>query len=301
MRATVVGLGKMGSTLARRLLEQGVEVAVWNRSPAPAEALVAAGATRVEDLSSAWRGADAVFTFLADDAAVEAVYLGDRGLFEAAPEGTLFIEMSTISPAASALLGARAEARRLAYLRCPVSGNPSVLAAGNLTLIVSGDLDAFEDAKGLLGLVGPSLLYVGGADEARVMKLAVNAMLAATAEMLAEAITLCEASGIDRAVALEVLASSAAGSPFIAYKRDALIARRYDATFTTAMLVKDLTLVGDLAAQLAVPLPVARVVAKLAEACCEEDLGGLDFLALLPHLQSLAGRPTDVPVGTRGP
>ncbi len=295
MRVSVVGLGKMGSALARRLLDQGVRVAVWNRSPGPADALVAHGAIGLRTLREAWEGAAAVFTFLADDRALAAVCLAEDGLLASAPAGGLLVEMSTVSPEASRALGSRCAERGVQYLRAPVSGNPGVLAAGNLTLIVSGDEAVVTSARALLGLVGPNLHYVGAGDEARVLKLAVNATLAATAEMLAETITLCEASGIDRSVALDVLARSAIGSPFIGYKRDALIERRYDATFTTAMLLKDLELVGDLGRSVAVPLPVTELVARLAAACAE-DLADIDFLALLPHLQALAGQPTDVPV-----
>jgi len=300
MRVAVVGLGKMGSALARRLLSRGAEVAVWNRTPGAADDLAAAGATRVTDLASVWDAADTVFTFLADDRAVEAVCLGVKGLVETAPSNALLVEMSTISPAVSMSLAGRAAARKLRYLRCPVSGNPAVLAAGNLTVIVSGERAAFEDAQELLALVGQAVIYVGEADEARVIKLAINAILAATAEMLAESITLCEASGIDRSVALDVFAHSAISSPFIAYKTDALIRRDYSATFTTAMLLKDLELVKRVGEAAAVPLPVTSLVAQLAKDSCDEQLGDLDFLALLAHLQALAGRPTDVPVARAG-
>jgi 3-hydroxyisobutyrate dehydrogenase-like beta-hydroxyacid dehydrogenase len=300
MRVAVVGLGKMGAALSRRLLSQGVDVSVWNRTPTAADDLVAAGASRVTGLGSVWDAADTVFTFLADDRAVEAVCLGDNGLVEAAHAGALLVEMSTISPAASMSLATGAAARGLHYLRCPVSGNPGVLAAGNLTLIVSGERSAFEDANELLSLLGSTVIYVGGSDEARVIKLAVNAMLAATAEMLAESITLCEAAGVDRSVLLDVLTHSAVGSPIIAYKRDPLNRRDYSATFTTAMLAKDLQLVASVGETVDVPLPVTSLVAKLVKDSCDEQLGDLDFLALLPHLQALAGRPTDVPVVRAG-
>ena len=121
-------------------------------------------------------------------------------------------------------------------------------------------------------------------------------MIGATAQMLAELVALCESSGIDRSVVLEVVAGSAVGSPFVRYKTDALLQRRYDATFTTAMLVKDLRLAQVVAAGGPVPLPVTDLVTELAVACCEEGLGDLDFLALLPHLQALAGMASDVPV-----
>ena len=296
MRVAVVGLGKMGSTLASRLVSEGLAVTVWNRSPGPAAPLVSSGAVAVADLANIWKTNDVAMTFLADDEAVLEVYLGPGGLVDSAPVGGLLIEMSTISPVASARVAAGAGARGLRYIRCPVSGNPTVLASGNITLIVSGDRAAVEAARPLLEHVGSRLYYVGGEERARVMKLAVNSMLAATAEMLAELVTLCEAFGIERSVVLEVVGGSAIGSPFVRYKTEALLARRYDATFTTSMLVKDLQLTQSLAASGSVPMPVTDLVAELAVASCEEGLGDLDFLALLPHLQARAGRASDVPV-----
>lgn len=286
----------MGTALAGRLLGRGCAVTVWNRHPEATAPLVASGASKAPDLAGIWQTAEVAMTFLANDDAVQDVYLGPGGLVETAPEGALLVEMSTVSPAVSGLVAVAAKARRLHYVRCPVSGNPAVLASGEIALIVSGDEAGVEAAKPVLAQVGRKLYHVGLREEARVVKLGVNAMLAANAQMLAELIVLCEASGIDRAVLLEVVTGSAVGSPFVGYKTNALLERRYDATFTTAMLAKDLLLVQDAAADASVPLPVTALVADLALASCEEGLGDLDFLALLPHLQAQAGRPTDVEV-----
>jgi 3-hydroxyisobutyrate dehydrogenase-like beta-hydroxyacid dehydrogenase len=286
----------MGTALVGRLLSEGFAVTVWARQASATETLVASGATAATDIAGIWGNADLAMSFLANDDAVQQVYLGPGGLVETAPGGALLIEMSTISPEVSGLVATAAEGCNLQYVRCPVSGNPGVLASGNATLIVSGSAASVEAARPVLEHVGSKLFYVGEREEARVVKLAVNTMLAATAQMLAELITLCEAAGIDRSVVLEVLAGSAVGSPFIKYKTDALLERRYDATFTTAMLVKDLRLAQVVAAGGSVPLPVIDLVTELAIACCEEGLGDLDFLALLPHLQARAGRASDVPV-----
>jgi 3-hydroxyisobutyrate dehydrogenase-like beta-hydroxyacid dehydrogenase len=296
VQVAVVGLGKMGATLARRLLSEGLAVTVWNRTAAATGPLVNDGARAVTELPEIWKSAGTALTFLANDEAVLQVYLSADGLVDTAPEGALLIEMSTISPAVSSRVASVAAGRRLRYLRCPVSGNPGVLAAGNITLIVSGDNAAVDAARPLFAHIGANLYYVGAEEQARVMKLAVNAMLAATAEMLAEVITLCEASGIDRSILLDVVSGSAVGSPFVKYKTQALVERQYDATFTTSMLVKDLQLVQNVATAESVPMPVTDLVTELAVASCEVGLGDLDFVALLPHLQARAGRSTDVPV-----
>jgi len=294
MDVAIVGLGRMGQALARRLLDQGHRVAVWNRSPGPAQELQAAGAEVLGDLAAAWANGRPVITFLADDAAVEAVC---ADLIATAPAGGLLIEMSTISQAASARVADAAQAAGVRYLRAPVSGNPTVITAGNLAIMVSGDRAAFDDAHELLTAIGPKVYYVGDAEQARVMKLALNAIIAGTTQLLAEAITLGETHGLDRADMLEVMAGSAVASPFIGYKTKALVDRDYTATFSTALLAKDLDLAIDAAGD--VPLPVTELVRRLTDETVAEGMGELDFLALLPHLQQLAGRPTDVPVPAR--
>lgn len=302
MRVGVVGLGKMGSALARRLLAEGIDVVVWNRTSAPVASLVeeaASGAQVVQvagSLSSIWQDCSRLCTFLADDAAVLGVCLGEGGLLASAPAGALLVEMSTISPKASRAVAEAASAAAVRYLRCPVSGNPGVLSAGDLTLFVSGAADDLADA-GFLGSIARDVMLVGGAEEARTIKLAVNAMLAATTEALAESVLLCESAGVERSVALEAIVRSAVGSPFVRYKRPQLLERRYEATFTTAMLQKDLRLALEVGEETNVDLPLALLVAELSKDACDLGLGDLDFLALLPRLQHLAGRPTDVPVG----
>ncbi len=295
MNVGVVGLGKMGSALARRLLAQSVAVAVWNRTSGAAAQLAAEGAGAVSDLSAMWTSVTTVCTFLADDTAVGSVLLGEEGLLVTAPRGATLIELSTISPSVSAEVAASARAREVRYVRAPVSGNPGVLTAGNLSLIVSGDEADVGAARPVLELIGPTVTYVGPGEAARVVKLAINSLLAGTAALLAEVVVLAEGWDIDRAVLFTVLQRSAIGSPFIGYKAPALLARDYQATFTLAMALKDLRLARDAAKAVGVSMPIVERASREASDGCEEGLGDLDFIALVPYLQHLAGRTPDVP------
>ena len=175
MRVAVVGLGKMGTALVGRLLSEGFAVTVWARQ---ASATRNPGRIRCHGDNrhsrASGRNADLAMSFLANDDAVQQVYLGPGGLVETAPGGALIIEMSTISPEVSGLVAAAAEGRDLQYVRCPVSGNPGVLSSGNATLIVSGSAASVEAARPVLEHVGSKLFYVGEREEARVIKLAVN-------------------------------------------------------------------------------------------------------------------------------
>ncbi len=296
MNIGVVGLGRMGSALARRFLAQGMTVVVWNRTAGAVEQLVTEGAVAASDPAALWTTATTVCTFLADDAAIGNVILGDQGLIMTAPPGAALIELSTVSPSVSAAVADLARAQGVRYVRAPVSGNPGVLAAGNLSLIVSGDEPDVDAVRPVLDLIGPTVTYAGPGEAARVVKLAVNALLAGTAALLAEAVVLAEAWDIDRSVLLTVLQHSAIGSPFIGYKAPALLARDYRATFTLAMALKDLRLARDAADAVDVPMPMTDLASREASESCDEGLSELDFMAFVAHLQHLAGRSPDVPM-----
>lgn len=289
----VLGMGNMGRALASRLLDQGLTVALWNRSPRDLSALYERGAQSIDSLEAVWEVADVAITFVADDDALRAVCLGTTGIFGRMPGRGLLIEMSTVSRSASEEIAAAAAAAGVGYLRSPVSGNPQVLTAGNLTLVVSGPRDVFDSAESLLTRVGPTVLYVGDAEQARVVKLAINAGLAVTTEMLAELIVLTERLGLDRATFLSVLGQSVLGSPFVKYKTAGLVERDYSATFTTALLAKDLGLANELAREADVDMPVTALVASLV-ADAIDGYANVDFAALLPRLQRASGFEPDI-------
>jgi 3-hydroxyisobutyrate dehydrogenase-like beta-hydroxyacid dehydrogenase len=282
----------MGEPIARRLVDSGHEVTVFNRTPGRADGLVERGARRAGSPGEVWESADACITMVADDEALRAVMLGDDGLLRGGPPGRVVIDMSTVSVEASRSVAEEAKAAGVAYLRAPVSGNPSVVEAGNLTIIVSGDQGAFELLEPTLRDIGPNVFYLGAGEVARVMKLALNLMVAGTAELMAEALVLGEASGLDRATMLEVMGTSAVGSPFVKYKTAGLVADDYTATFTSTMMHKDLSLALEAGQAVAVPLPVTDLVRRLLEECMSAGMGDLDLMALLPRLEREAGRAT---------
>jgi 3-hydroxyisobutyrate dehydrogenase len=284
----VLGLGLMGEPIAYRLLEAGHELTVFNRTASRADRLVDRGARLAASPSDVWTSADACITMIADDRALQAVMLGKEGLLHDGPPGRVVVDMSTVSVEASKKVAEAAEAAGIAYLRAPVSGNPSVVEAGNLTIIVSGDEEAFRRLEPTLRDIGPNVFYLGAAEEARVMKLALNLIVAGTAELLAEALALGEASGLDRAAMLEVTGTSAVGSPFVKYKTAALVADDYTATFTTSMMHKDLSLALEAGDAVSVPLPVTALVRGLIEECMSTGMADADLMALLPRLTGTA-------------
>jgi 3-hydroxyisobutyrate dehydrogenase-like beta-hydroxyacid dehydrogenase len=293
-RIAVLGMGKMGRALAGRLLDQGWSVLIWNRTPRDFSDLESRGAVRLNSFDDLWERASIVITFLANDDALASVCFEDGGVLQSGSSDRVLIDMSTVSPQISSEISARAEAVGVDYLRSPVSGNPAVLAAGNITLIVSGPRDTFQRVEALMNSIGPTVVYVGDAEHSRTLKLAINAGLAVTSQIMAELIVFGENNGIERSVLLHALGESVMGSPFVRYKTPALVAHDYSATFTTNLLIKDLELALDVARGADLMLPVIELVNGLTHLASAKGYGEMDFASLLPSLQLELGQDPDI-------
>jgi 3-hydroxyisobutyrate dehydrogenase-like beta-hydroxyacid dehydrogenase len=279
----LIGLGHMGTAIAERLLEAGYPLRVYNRTPAKAGPVASRGAEVAGSAAELAGRADVVLTSLANDEALEAVA---QEVVRAARPGTILADMSTVSPAASARVAGEADAGSVEYLRAPVSGNPSVVRAGNLSFMVSGPREALARAEPVIRAIGPTIHYVGDAEQARIVKLAINLTIAGLAELIAEALVLGEAAGVSRADLLEVMGSSAAGAPFVKYKTEPLLRDDFSATFTTALMEKDIDLILDAADDTGVDLPVARELKGLLRATSDAGHGDDDFIALFLQRRS---------------
>jgi len=192
--------------------------------------------------------------------------------------------MSTVSVAASGRVAARAAVAGVGYLRAPVSGNPGVVRAGSLTVVVSGPEELAQALDPLLRSIGPNVYYAGEEDAARVVKLALQILIGGTAELLAEAVLVGEKAGLERARLLEVIGGSVVASPFVKYKLEPLLRDDYSATFTTSMMLKDVKLVLDLAGSEGATLPLTERLRGLLAEAAETDLADLDFMSLFLHL-----------------
>jgi 3-hydroxyisobutyrate dehydrogenase-like beta-hydroxyacid dehydrogenase len=289
MRIGVIGLGLMGEPIARRLLNAGHEVTVFNRTRARADRLVAEGARLADSPEDVWTSADVCISMVADDAALRAVTIAGSGLLQGGRAGRVLVDMSTVSVSASREVAERADEAGVAFLRAPVSGNPTVVEAGNLGIMVSGSEQIFLELEPVLRDIGPNVFYLGPGEEARVMKLALNLIIAGTVELMAEALVLGEATGLARPAMLEVMGASAVGSPFVKYKTAGLVADDYTTTFSTSGMYKDLGLALDTGHAAGVPLPVTALVQQLFQSCISTGMAELDLTALLPRLRREAG------------
>ena len=284
-RVSVVGLGHMGTAIAERVLAGTYPLLVFNRSPGRDSALVAAGAARLASLESALVEADISLTSLPDDEAVESVLCGPHGILAAARPGTVLVETSTISVAASEKVAGAAAEHDVHYLRAPISGNPAALRSGTATVFVSGRPDVVDACRPLLEQIAPTVRFVGEGERARVVKLVLQVMIGGTAGLLAEALVLGEGAGLERKTLLEAIGSSVVGSRFIEYKTGPLLHDDYSSTFTTAMMVKDVDLILDLADSGDAALPLTRELRALLESACEHGHADDDFSSLLVELK----------------
>ncbi|MBX5468615.1 MAG: NAD(P)-dependent oxidoreductase [Thermoleophilaceae bacterium] len=242
--------------MARSLLRAGFPLTVFNRTARRAEPLRGAGATVAGSPAEAASGADVVVTMLSDAAAVASVVTGPEGVLEGAREGTVLLEMSTIGPTAARELAAAAAERGVTVLDAPVSGSVELAEKAALTTVVGGDRDAFERVRPVLGAMTAAQLWLGPSGAGATMKLALNMLIAATTEAIAEGLVLCERAGIERERAYDAIASSAVGSRFVDYKRAAFLTPSDESVaFTLELMQKDLTLALALARDLRVPVP----------------------------------------------
>ena len=282
-----IGTGRMGFNLAARLIDAGCDVAIFNRTRSKAEPLARRGGKLVESPREL-ADRDIVFSMVAGDDDFRAVTTGEAGVLVqpgAAPQ--ILIDSTTISAGVSAEVREAAEAVGTRLLAAPVSGNPNVVRAGKLTLVVSGPEEAWEVAQPYLKVLGAGVTYVGEGDAARLAKICHNLMLGVVAQSMAEITVLAEKGGLKRAPFLEFLNNSVMGSPFTRYKTPAFVNLDYHATFTPVLLRKDFDLGLKAARELGVPMPVSALVHEIVQTMIGHGWVDDDFAKLL-ELQARA-------------
>ena len=239
-KVAFIGLGNMGHGMAGRYLEAGFAVAVWNRSRAKAEALIARGAKWATSPEDAAIDADAVVTMVADDDASRAVWLGQDGAAATMKAGTLAIECSTVSYNHALDLARELRGRGLVYIDSPVTGLPDAAAAGNLTLLVGADPADLEIARPYLAPLSATIRHFGGVGSGTVYKLINNLMGAIQIAGIAEGLAIAEQAGLDMKLVVEAIESGVAASPQVIRHSKRMATRNFaGATFTAALRHKD--------------------------------------------------------------
>lgn len=287
----VLGMGRMGSAMARALHAAGMDLVLWNRSPEAADRLAIELGCRTAATPRDVAASTAVcVTMLADGAAVEAVFRGGDGLLAGACPGGVFVDCSTVPPSTLRSLEAETRATGAGLLDAPVSGSVSLAEAGRLTLMIGGTEADLATARPVLEALAATSFHLGPLGTGAAMKLAVNTVIFGLNQALAEALVLAEAAGVPRARAYDVLEVSAVGAPFVGYKRAAFLDP--DGTpvaFALDLAAKDLRLIEGLAHDVGVEMPQARTDLEVIETATSDGGGDRDFSTVAGHLRGRGG------------
>ena len=294
-----IGAGRMGYPMAKRLLEGGSDVTVYNRTRSKAEPLAESGG-KIVDTPKELADRDIVFTMVSTSDDLISVTFGENGLLAGTDRPKLLIDCSSISEEASALVRSRAAALGVQMLASPVSGNGKVVKAGKLTIVTSGPRSAFDMAEPYLDALGRGVTYVGEGELSRMVKICHNLLLGVYTQCLAEITVLAEKGGVSRHDFLDFINNSVMGAMFSRYKTPAFVSLDMTPTFTPELLRKDLDLGLKVGEQLGVPLPVTQVTRDLVQRTLDAGHGGRDFAVLLEEQARASGltlAPEDVQIG----
>lgn len=282
-----IGAGRMGTAMAGFLLREGYPVAVYSRTPESRRRLVERGAHEACSPKACATDAAVVFTCVSDDAALREVVEGPTGLLAARPG--IFVDTSTVSTEGSATIARACAAAGIPYLRIPVSGNAASAQRGQVTLLVSGPADAWAVVEPIVACFSTKRVYLGSGEEARAMKLVINALIVNLAQAMAEALTLGRKSGLPWDTLLDAVAQSTLASPFLSAKTASLKARDFTPTMTARLILKDIDLMLSAAERLAVDMPLTSATRARMVELVESGQGEADYMAAVQLAERRAG------------
>lgn len=278
------GLGRMGSAMARRLIDQGHRLTVWNRSERKATPLLEAGARWAKTPADAAAAGDIAITMLTDDGAVTAVYDGAQGLLSGPVKGKLFVEMSTVMPETTRALAGRVRAKGAALVECPVGGTVGPAREGKLIGMAGGEPQDFARARPILEQLCRRVDHLGPNGNGTAMKLAINLPLIVYWEALGEALALVRDCGIPAAKLLEIMGESSGGANALKARAAKLAAAleggTADVGFDIANARKDLGVIAEVARRMGIELPVAATTSAAYDRAIAEGWGGQDASSL---------------------
>jgi 3-hydroxyisobutyrate dehydrogenase-like beta-hydroxyacid dehydrogenase len=284
-----VGLGAMGSRVVKRLLDAGHSVVGYNRTKSKAQWLCDAGMQWGETPRKVAEAADVVFSMVTDTIAMQDVIGGQDGILAGLASGKVYIDMSTISPAASREVASQVATIGGQMLDAPVSGSVITLEQGNLSVMVGGDQATFEKVKPILLHIGPKVNYVGANGQAVLMKIAINLSLQIQFLGFCEGLILAEKGGIPRETAIETMLNSVIASPSLKYRVPFILSMPEEAWFNVNMMQKDMLLALELGRNLNVPLPVTATSNETLTSARALGLDNKDFSIVYEVLAQMSG------------
>ncbi len=288
LRVGYIGLGLMGKSIARNILKAGFPVVVHNRSRAAVEELVAEGAKEAFSPKEVAEQVDVVFTNLPDTPDVELVVFGENGIIEGAHEGLIFVDNSTIKPAAARAIAARLAEKGVMALDAPVSGGDIGARQGTLAIMVGGPAEALEKVRPVFEAMGKTITHVGEAGAGQIAKAANQIMVAAQMVAMGELLIFAKKAGADPQKVVEAIKGGAAQCWTLDVKPQRLFAGNRSPGFKAYMQTKDLDIVIETARQYGIPLPSTAIHTQLYHAMLEMGLRELDNSAIIAVIERLA-------------
>ena len=283
-----IGLGIMGKPMARNLMDAGYELTVYNRSPEKAEELGEAGATVAESPMEVAENSDVVITMLPDSPQVSEVVTGEEGVLEGIAEGSLLVDMSTISPVVTEELSEAVKEKGAGMLDAPVSGGDVGAIEGTLSIMVGGEEEDFERANPLFDVMGATVTHVGPIGAGQVTKAANQIVVALTIEAVSEALVLGSKGGVPPEKILDVLSGGLAGNKVMEVKREKFLSHKFDPGFRSELHHKDLGIALAAGREYGVVLPVTAIVDQMLLSMRQKGWGGEDHSALLRVIEDLS-------------
>jgi 3-hydroxyisobutyrate dehydrogenase-like beta-hydroxyacid dehydrogenase len=285
-----VGLGAMGGTVTKRLLDAGHTVHGYNRTREKAAWLVEQGLILEDTPRAVVEQVDVVMTMVTNTKALDAVARGEDGILGALKPGQIWIDSTTGSPANARKLAEEVDALGAFLLDAPISGAPITLEQGKASLMVGGAEEAFDRVKPILEDVGPIVTRIGENGQALLLKIAINLSLHVQMTAFAEGLLIAEKGGIDKDVAVEAMLNSVIASPMVKYRGPFVLGHpEGDAWFDCNMMQKDMLLALDAGRELGVPMPTTAVSNELLTAARGMGLDHYDFAIVYDVLASMAG------------
>ena len=283
-----IGLGIMGKPMARNLMEAGYGLVVYNRSWGAVEELAGNGAETAGSPKEVAEVCNTVITMLPDSPQVEEVVTGENGVLEGVTEGTLLVDMSTISPVATEKVAQKAREMGASMLDAPVSGGETGAEAGTLSIMVGGSQEDFERAKPLFDVMGKTIVRVGESGTGQVVKACNQIVVALTIEAVSEALVLGSKAGASPAKVIQVLSGGLAGNKVMEAKSENFLKHEFNPGFRLELHRKDLGIALAAGREYGVPLPVTAIVDQVLEALVAKGSGGEDHSAMLVFIEDLA-------------
>jgi 3-hydroxyisobutyrate dehydrogenase/2-hydroxy-3-oxopropionate reductase len=286
MTVAVLGTGRMGAAMARRLAGAGFDVVLFNRTRDTAESVARGIGAAVVDTAREAAAAEVCVVSLADDPATLATYAGDDGLLAGLGPGTVVCETSTVHPQTVRELAPQVAERGAVLLDCPVSGSVPVVERGELTVMAAGDEASLDKARPVLAAFSKQVFHFGEVGGGATMKLVVNSLVYALNVALSEALVLAEKAGLDRELAYDVFEAGATGAPYVRYKRAAFLhPEAIPVAFSLDLVAKDLELIRRLAVEVGARSDEGDVNRKLVAEALAAGLGQRDMSALADLLR----------------